>query len=116
MNEELTRKANCFANACLRCSEMAPNRDMAQRYHKIQKRIAQFIEVVGHEPYPVLLIGKYLCGIASDIERVQERYDQINEPIALMAAFNEEFNVSWDDFHRALVNPEIVAPGYVGRR
>jgi hypothetical protein len=116
MNEELSSTAIYFANACLKCSEMAPNRDLAHRYHKIRKRISQFAEVVAHEPYPVLLIGKYLCGIASDIEGVQERFAQINEPTTLLAGSNEEFNAAWQTLHQMLVDPAIVAPGYVGHQ
>lgn len=114
MNEELSKKAMYFAGTCLKCSEMAPNRDLAHRYHKIQKRIVQFAEVITHEPYPVLLIGRYLCGIASDIEGVQERFTQISEPTLLLTEFNEEFNAAWETLHQLLVDPAIVAPGYAG--
>jgi hypothetical protein len=116
MNEELSNKAMHFANACLKCSEMAPNRELAHRYRRIQKRVFQFAEVVAHEPYPVLLIGRYLCGIASDIEGVQERFTQISEPASLLAEFNKEFDAAWETLHRLLVDPAIVAPGYAGQQ
>ncbi|HLI05158.1 MAG TPA: hypothetical protein VKV40_01160 [Ktedonobacteraceae bacterium] len=116
MNEELSNKAMDFANACLKCSEMAPNRDLAHRYHRIQRRVFQFAAVVAHEPYPVLLIGRYLCGIASDIEGVQKRFTQIGEPPVMLTEFNQEFDTAWETLHRLLVDPAIVAPGYARQR